>query len=423
MRLRWISWGAAVLAGTVFCTAAVFNPLSVKPVLQTAPLRSVLSALSFLQPLIPATYAVAMEGAKTSSAPARRGGNAPPAPVRVAAVEARTVPVSLEGVGNVQARSTVAIKSRVDGQLFEATVKDGQTVKTGDLLFRLDPRPFEAQLKQAEANLARDRANLDKAEADVGRFGELARKGISPQTRLEEATTSVNTLRAAVQATQAAIDLAKLNLSYTTIRSPLDGRVGSLLVAPGNMVKANDTQALLVITETQPIYVSFGLAEQHISALRERFAKGRLGVSVTTQGWQGPPAEGELFFINNAVDMTTGTIQVMARFANLDERLLPGQFVRATVELRRIENAITVPARSVQINQKGHYVWVMQPDKVVKSVPVTLGPEHDGRMVIESGLALGEQVVTDGQLRLFPGAKVAPAGGDGPAKGKPRVQS
>ena len=423
MSLRWISWGLAVLAGTAFCAAAVLNPQSVKLVLQSDPARTVLSSLSFLKPLIPATYAVAMENAKKPAASPRRGGNVPAAPVRIAAVESRVVPVSLEGVGNVQARSTVAIKSRVDGQLFEAMVKDGQTVKTGDLLFRLDPRPFEAQVKQAEANLARDRANLDKAEADVGRFGELARKGISPQTRLEEATTSVNTLRAAVQATQAAIDLAKLNLSYTTIRSPLDGRVGSLLVAPGNMVKATDTQALLVITETQPIYVSFGLAEQHIPALRERFAKGRLGVAVTTQGWTGPPADGELFFINNAVDMATGTIQVMARFANVDERLLPGQFVRATVELRRIENAVTVPARAIQINQKGHYVWVMQPNNVVKSVPVTLGPEHDGRMVIESGVTIGDQVVTDGQLRLFPGAPVAPAGGDGPGKGKPKVQS
>jgi len=417
MTARWMVWGLILVGGAAFCSAAALNPQSVKPVLQSAPARWVLDHLPALRPIIPATYAVAMEGAKTADAGRPRGGP-PPAPVRIARAETRSVPITLEGVGNVQARSTVAIKSRVDGQLFEALVKDGQTVRKGDLLFRLDPRPFEAQLKQAEANLARDEANLAKAETDVGRFGELARKGISPQTRLEEATTSVNTLRAAVQATQAAIDLAKLNLSYTTILSPLDGRVGSLLIAPGNMVKANDTQALLVITETQPVYVSVGLAEQHITALRARYAKGKLGVAVTTQGWEGPPARGELFFINNAVDTNTGTIQVMAIVANEGERLVPGQFVRASVELARLDNAVVVPAQSVQINQKGHYVWVMQPDSTVKAVPVSVGPEAEGQMVIEQGIQPGDQIVTDGQLRLFPGAKVAPAGGDGGKNGK-----
>ncbi|MEZ5730586.1 MAG: efflux RND transporter periplasmic adaptor subunit [Hyphomicrobiaceae bacterium] len=421
MKARWVVWGVLVIGGAAFCSAAVLDPQSVKPALQTKPAHWVLEQLSFLKPYIPRTFAVAAVG-ETKAAPSRRGGGPPP-PVRVARAETRSVPITLEGVGNVQARSTIAVKSRIDGQLFEALVKDGETVRKGDLLFRLDPRPFEAQLKQAEANLARDRANLAKAEADVARFGELARKGISPQTRLEEATTSVNTLRAAVQATQASIDLAKLNLSYATIRSPIDGRVGSLLVAPGNMVKANDTQALLVITETQPVYVAFGLAEQHIPALRHRLAKGRLTVAVTTQGWEGPPATGELFFINNAVDMNTGTIQVMARFANADERLLPGQFVRASVELDRLENAVVVPSQSVQINQKGHYVWVMQADNTVKPVPIAIGPEAEGRIVIEQGLSSGAQVVTDGQLRLFPGAKVAPVGGVGGKNGKGKAQS
>lgn len=335
----------------------------------------------------------------------------PPAPVRTAAASRRDVPIRLEGVGNVQARSTVAIKARVDGQLMEAAVTEGQMVKKGDLLFRLDARPFEALVRQAEANLARDRANLEKAMNDVGRAESLTQKGISPKTKLEEAETSVAALRAAIRASEATVEVARLNLEYATIKAPIEGRVGSILQAAGNMVKANDTQSILMITEVRPINVAFALPEQHIMELRERLRSGGpVPVDVTIQGDEATWETGELFFINNVVDPTTGTILVMARFTNADERLVPGQFVRARVLMTTLPQAVVISSKSIQINQKGHYVWVVKPDKSAELRAVTIGPEAAGETVVSRGLEAGEHVVTDGQLRLFPGAKVAPVG-------------
>ncbi len=336
----------------------------------------------------------------------------PPAPVRVAQARTRTVPVRLDGVGNVQARSSVAIKARIDGQLFSAEVKEGQTVHKGDVLFRLDPRPLEAQLKQAEASLARDKANLEKARGDLARVVSLADKGISPQAKLEEAETSVATILASIRSSEAAVDLARLNLDYATIRSPIEGRVGSILVTPGNMVKANDTQPLLIINQVKPIYVAFALPEQYIDKLRRRMAEGSLTVEVTPRAEGATPVMGELFFINNAVDIATGTIQLLARFANEDERLVPGQFIKASVTLATLPNAVVVPSQAVQINQKGEYVWVLKGDNTVQLRAITIGPQAGTDTVVTKGLSSGETVVTDGQLRLFPGARVAPAEGN-----------
>ncbi len=338
-----------------------------------------------------------------------KGKSLPPAPVTTAVIGQRDVPIVLEGVGNVQARSTVAIKARVDGQLMEAAVAEGQLVKMGDLLFRLDARPFEAQLRQAEANVARDRANLDKAISDAARFESLSQKGITPKTRFEEAETSVAALRAAIAASEAAVEIAKLNLEYATIKAPIEGRVGSILLAAGNMVKANDTQAILMLTAVRPINVAFALPEQHIGEIRARLKSSEaLVVEATVQGDEMTTEKGELFFVNNSVDVSTGTILVMARFANPDERLVPGQFVRARVQMATLTGATVAPMKGVQINQKGHFVWVVKPDLTAEMRPVTIGPESGGEVVISRGLDVGEQIVVDGQLRLFPGAKMAP---------------
>lgn len=340
----------------------------------------------------------------------------PPAPVRLAAANRRDVPILLEGVGNVQARSTIAIKARVDGQLMEAVVSEGQMVKKGDLLFRLDARPFEAQLRQAEANVARDRANLEKALADEKRFEGLAQKGISPKTKLEEAETSVAALRAQVRASEAAVEVARLNLEYATIKAPIEGRVGSILLAAGNMVKANDTQAIMMLTEVRPINVAFALPEQHIAELRARMRQPEpVQVEVTVQGDENGLEKGELYFINNAVDASTGSIMVMARFPNADERLVPGQFIKARVRMTTLPNAVVAPSKAIQINQRGHYVWVVKPDMSAELRPVTIGPEVGDTTVISRGLEPGERIVVDGQLRLFPGSKVAPL--DGAPKG------
>ncbi|HUS96183.1 MAG TPA: efflux RND transporter periplasmic adaptor subunit [Hyphomicrobiaceae bacterium] len=353
----------------------------------------------------------------------RKGRQRPPAPVRVTAVRERDVPIVLEGVGNVQAMSTVEIKSRIDGQLTEAAIKDGQLVEKGELLFKLDARPLKAQLLQAEANLNRDKANLEKARTDMARATNLTEKGIAPKTKLEDAQSSFAALAAAIHASEATVELARLNLEYATIRAPISGRVGSVLLAPGNMVKANDTRAILVITQTHPVNVTFALPEQYIGELRTRMAGGApLEISATIQGEDKPTAHGKLFFINNVVDMATGTIQVMGRFENADDRLVPGQFVKARVTITTLPSAVVTPSKSVQINQKGHYVWVMKPEKIVELRFIEIGPLIGSDTVITKGLAKDEIVVTDGQLRLFPKAKVNPIE-PGKKRGKSKEQS
>lgn len=358
-------------------------------------------------------YPFSAEGEKKQAA----GGGAG-APVLTAVARTGTVPVLLNAIGNVQARSTVEIKSRVDGQVVEVAVSEGQRVKKGDLLFRIDPRPFQAQLRQAEANLARDRANLDKAESDLTRYQSLSEKGYSSQQKYEEATALKGSLIATMRAQEAAIEIARLNLEFTNIHAPIDGRAGSILVDAGNLVEANDDKAMLVITETNPIFVSFNVPERHLARIKQRMGEGRLTANVSIPGEGGAPLAGEIFFINNAVDMTTGTIQLKARYDNAKERLTPGQFVNVSILLAELHQAVLVPSRAVQSSQKGPFVYVVKADKTVDMRMVELGPAVDHSTVISSGVANGETVVTDGQLRLFPGRKVAPKPADsdgGPA--------
>jgi len=332
----------------------------------------------------------------------------PPAPVRIAIAVERTVPIYLDGVGTVKARSTVAIKSRIEGQLFEALVEEGQTVHKGDELFRLDPRPLKARLKEVEAILARDRATHAKAVADVARLTGLSAKGYSPKVLLEDTLTLVDTSAATIRATEAVVELAKLNLDYATIRSPIDGRVGSILITPGNIVAPNDVQPLLVITEIKPVYVSFSVPEQFVDELRRRMAADQLTVDVSTQASTMTATSGKLFFVNNEVDASTGTVQLLATFDNEDERLTPGQFARARILMSTLENAVLTPSRAVQINQKGHFIWVVKADNSVELRAVTPGVNDGDDTVIASGVKAGETVVTDGQLRLVPDILVDP---------------
>lgn len=341
-----------------------------------------------------------------------------PAPVLTAIAEERTVPVLLTAIGNVEAQSTVSVKSRVDGQIVEVAVKEGQSVQKGDLLFRIDPRPFEAQLRQAEANLARDQANLTKAEADLARYQSLSEKGYTSQQRYEEATALKNSLIATIRAHEAAIEIARLNLEFTSIHSPIDGRAGSVLVDAGNLVEANADDPMLVIAETDPIYVAFSVPERNLARIKQRMAEGVLKVQVTIPDEGGTPMTGDIFFINNAVDTTTGTIQLKALFGNESERLTPGQFVNVSIRLAEIHQAIVVPSQAIQSSQKGAFVYVVKDDKTVDMRMVDVGPSSGQSIVITKGLSGGETIVTDGQLRLFPGRNVAPkpksgANGDG----------
>ncbi len=333
---------------------------------------------------------------------------AAPAPVRVAKVETRSVPIRLEAIGAVQSRSTVQVRSRVDGQLVAAEFREGQWVKKGHLLFRIDPRSFEAQLRQAQANLARDQAQFEKARSDLDRYAQLSQKGFSSQQKYEEAKASLAALQAIIRADQAAVEMARLQLEFTDIRAPIDGRTGNMLVTPGNLVKANDTPALVVINETRPIYVSFSVPEGNVVDLKTRMAKGPLSVTVALPERPDKRLTADVTFINNAVDTATGTIQLKATFANEDELLTPGQFVRVAVNLDTLTDALVVPTGALQDGQKGSYVFVVRSDMTVEPRNVTIGPAADNRTVIRSGVAAGETVVTDGQLRLFPGAHVQP---------------
>ena len=329
-------------------------------------------------------------------------------PVTVAAAVRKPFPVALTVIGNVEAYSTVAIKSRVDGEILSAGFKEGQTVHKGDLLFSIDPRPFEAALRQAEANLSRDKAQLEGAKLDLDRYSKLAKSGFGTQQKYEESQTAVDALQATIQADQAAIETAKLNLSYTEIRAPIEGRTGSVLIHPGNLVKANDTNPLVVINQVRPIYVSFAVPEQYLPEIDRRMSQGPVRVEVRLADEHEPPATGRLSFVNNAVDASTGTIQLKATFPNDDGWLVPGAFVHVRLVLKTIENAVVVPTPAIQAGQDGSYVYVVDADGTAARRVVTGLVEAGDETAVETGLEAGDRVVTDGQLRLRPGIPVTP---------------
>jgi multidrug efflux system membrane fusion protein len=330
----------------------------------------------------------------------------PPAPVTVAHTSHEDVPVLISTIGTVQPYATVSVKSRVDGQIFKAGFQEGQLVHQGDLLFQIDPRPFVAALQQAEANVVRDKSLLVRANLDLKRYEELSKKNFAPQQQYEQARATAEAAQATVQGEEAMVDQAKLNLEYSRILSPIDGRTGNLLVNVGNLVKANDTIALVVINQTRPIYVSFSVPQQNLPEVSRLMAKGTLTASAAIPGDSGPPVQGDVTFMNNQVDLATGTIQLKATYKNADDRLVPGQFVNVTMTLSTLANALVVPSQAVQVSQQGTYVYVVKADKTVEQRMVETGPTVEAKTVVTKGLTGDETVVTDGQLRLFPGAKV-----------------
>jgi multidrug efflux system membrane fusion protein len=330
----------------------------------------------------------------------------PPVPVLVGTVTEKTVPVELKAIGNVEAYSTVSIKSRLSGQLVQVNFKEGQDVKQGDLLFVIDPRPYEAALRQVEANLARDKALANKAQADAGRYAELIRKQFVSQQDYEQAKATAESLSATVNADQVAVQNAKLNLSYCYIKAPMSGRTGSLIAHQGNMIKDNADTAMVVINQIQPIYVTFAIPEQNLAAVRNYMAVEKVPVSAVIAGQENNPEVGVLSFIDNTVDKTTGTILCKATFTNEPKRLWPGLFVNVVVQLSTQPNAILVSSQAIQTSQEGQIVFVVKPDLTVEIRSVEVGRPINGEVIITKGLKPGERVVTDGQLRLAPGAKV-----------------
>ncbi len=326
-------------------------------------------------------------------------------PVTAATVTRKTVPVEVHIIGNGEAYSTVVVKSQVDGQLHRAYFQEGQDVKEGDLLFAIDPRPFESALRQSEANLARDLAQEKNARAQADRAQMLYEGGLISREQYEQFSTNAGAMGAAVRADQAAVENAKIQLEYCSIRSPLAGRTGKLLVHAGNVVKVNET-ALLEINQISPLYVNFSVPEQYLREIKEYGARGKLEVEAMPPDDVSRPERGILTFFNNTVDSTTGSILLRATFQNTKKRLWPGQFVNVVLRLTSRPNAVVAPTQAVQTGQAGTYVFVIGPQLTVDSRLVVVGATIGGETVIEKGLQPGEKVVTDGQLRLFPGAKV-----------------
>jgi multidrug efflux system membrane fusion protein len=330
----------------------------------------------------------------------------PAAPVTVETVSRRSVPVQLHAIGNVEAYTTVGIKAQIGGTLSKVHFIEGQDIKKGSLLFTIDPRPFEASLKQAEAALARDRAQYENAKKDAGRYGELAKKGYVSQEQYEQLRTNADALESVLQADLAQIENAKLQLAYCYIYAPVSGRAGSLLLHEGNLVKANADTPMVVINQIQPVNVTFTVPEKNLPEVRKHMTLGKLTVEALLSADDKSPSKGSLSFIENAVDTSTGTIMMKATFSNDDRRLWPGQFVNVIITLEVKQDVTVVPSGTVQTGQQGQYVYVVKGD-VAELRPVIAGTDYQGLTVIEKGVESGEQVVTDGQMRLKPGAKVA----------------
>jgi multidrug efflux system membrane fusion protein len=358
----------------------------------------------------------------------------PPVPVSVAPAAEETVPIQLKAFGTVEAFASVDVKSQVAGPLSTVRFSEGSNVNKDDLLFEIDPRPFQealrqaeaalakdtAQLKLAEANLARDQANQKNANSDADRYSQLAREGIATRQQQDQIRTSadmareavradeaaIDSMRAAIDSDRAAIEKAKLDLSYCEIRSPIAGRTGNLLVHAGNLVKANDVP-LVVINQISPIFVSFGVPERQLNAIAAKLGSQKLPVEASFED-SNVKVSGNLTTFDNKVDPNTGTIRLKATFDNREHLLWPGRFVNVTMTLDK-QKAVVIPSESIQAGQQGSFIYVVKPDKSVEFRPVVVGATVSGKVIVEKGVAPGETVVTDGQSRLYPGATIVPA--------------
>jgi multidrug efflux system membrane fusion protein len=328
-------------------------------------------------------------------------------PVSVASVSQETIPFKIQAIGNVEALSTVSVKARVDGQIIEVGFKEGDEVRKNSVLFKIDPRPYEATLRQTEANHLRDTATRDQARSQEKRYQELLQKNFVSKEAYAQIRANADAADAVAASSKAAMENAKLNLEYCTIRSPIDGFTGKIQIQLGNLVKANDTNALVVLNQVHPIYVSFAVPEQSLAMLRTYMSKGPLGVEAGPPNSDKVAASGNLIFVDNAVDATTGTIKLRARFTNNDNALWPGQFVNVSLKLFDQKDAMMVPSQAVQTGPNGQFVFVVKADMTTEVRKVTVERAAGARIIIASGLKPGEQVITRGQLRLAPGVKVA----------------
>ena len=338
--------------------------------------------------------------ATTASAPS------PAIPVSIATVERRDVPIYLTGLGTVQAFNAVTVKTRVDGELIKVAFTEGQDVKAGDLLAQIDPRPFQAAYDQAVAKKVQDEANLANAKLDLQRFSDLATRNFAPKQQVDTQRATVAQLAAQIQGDQAAIDSAKTQLDYTTITSPITGRTGIRLVDQGNIVHATDATGLVVVTQLQPISVVFTLPESELTAVQSALKAGPVRIFAMSRDDNRQLAEGALAVLDNQISQTTGTMRLKGTFPNQDRALWPGEFLNIRLLARTEPNVVTVPSGALQRGPDGYYAYVVKPEKTTETRPLKVGHVSGGVAIVDDGLAAGEQVVTAGQYRLQPGARV-----------------
>jgi membrane fusion protein, multidrug efflux system len=394
--------------------------------------------------------------ASGSGAPGGKGGRGRggggDVPVLIAKASQKNVPVEVQVIGNVEAYSTISVKAQVTGQLNEVAFHEGDFVKKGELLFTIDQRPLEAALNQAQANVAKDEASLGQSQANLARDKAQARYAEAQATRYQQLfeqkiisrdqaeqlranadavaqavqadLATIESMKASIGASRAQVENAKVQLGYTKIYSPITGRTGNLTVKQGNVVTANNME-MMTINQVEPIYVTFAVPESQLTAIKTYMAQGKLAVRAKAQDDDSSEETGALTFVDNTVDVTTGTIKLKGTFPNTDHKLWPGEFVRVILKLTTQRDAITVPNEAVQTGQAGSFVYVVKEDRSVESRPVKVGARVENDMVIDSGLEAGETVVTEGQLRLAPGSKVVvrdgrggPGGGRGGRKGE-----
>ena len=339
-----------------------------------------------------------------SGALERAAGNSA-VPVVISKVERSSFPVELRAIGTGQAFKTVSVESQVPGIVKQVHYRPGQSIHQGDLLIMLDKSPLLAALAQAEAALARDKAQAQLSQAELQRYTELDKQGIISKQQYEQSLATSSAMQASVQADEAAIQTAKIQLSYCSIYAPISGVAGAQLVYPGATVKANDVPVLVVINQVSPIYVDFAVPQQYLGSIKSFMARSALRVEATPPG-ASVAEKGVLTFVNNTVDSTTGTIHLLARFPNTDQRLWPGQYSNVLLRLNKEQNVLVIPSQAVQTGQKGDYVFVTKPDMTVAVRQVKVGRSVDNQTEVLQGLADGETVVIDGQVRLVPGTKI-----------------
>jgi multidrug efflux system membrane fusion protein len=363
--------------------------------------------------VIPSLAALAVAGAAViwlvGSATAQKPpGRAPDQPVPVVVAEAvrKEMPIEVSTIGRVQTIASVAVRSRIDGVVAAVNAADGQEVKAGDVLFTLDSRALEAAVLQAKATLARDRAQLENAKREVERLKPLSQRDFVSRQQFDQTQTNAAALEATLQADQAQLQSAEVGLSYATIRAPIDGRLGTINFKLGNSIKANDTTPLVTLNQIRPIYVAFSVPQAQFPAIQAAAAKGPLEVEAAVPGDAGEALRGKLAYLENAIDPTTNTLSLKAAFENSKDRLWPGQFVNATLVLGTEADAVVIPAEAVQAGQNASFVFALKDDSTVEVRPVTVDRTIGNEAVITKGVAGGDKVVVNGQLRLDNGTKV-----------------